>query len=181
MIKAVSSLVFLTVLLAATGHSADAPEADPGTQIATLTGEIRSLNRSLEDIAGSLRALLHDQKVELSIRRIELEERRQEPLGGELRSARAEVRAQQEELTRMEGIRENVRRQIDDAVRAGADPQTVPQRSELEQFETVVALERERLATAEARVIDLENDAARGRGRIAILDEQLQELLDAPE
>ena len=48
-------------------------------------------------------------------------------------------------------------------------------------MERYLETEQDRLADAEARVIDLDNDAARGRDRIEILDEQLQDLLDASE
>jgi len=181
MIKSSTSLVLLSVLLATGGPSAVAQQAPSGTEIATLTAEIGKLNGSLDDIARSLRVLLHDQKIQVVIRRIELAERRQAPFSSELRSARADVRAQKEELVRMEGIMENIRRRVDDAIRQGNDPQNVPERAELEQFESMLEIERERLSTAEVRVIDLENDAARGRDRIGILDEQLQELLDASE
>ncbi len=181
MIKSGFCLVFLIALPGAGSQPAVAQQTGVESEIATLTTEIGKLNRSLSDVARSLRELLHDQKIQVVIRRIELEERRQAPLGSELRSARSDVRSQQDELVRMEGILENIRQEIDDAVRDGADPQTAPQRIEIREFERMIEVERDRLPAAEARVIDLENDAARGRDRITILDEQLQELLDASD
>ena len=173
--------ILYAALLVGGGAPTMAAEAAPGPdEISRLVvQQMVELNRSLDHIAHALQTVLGNQKVDLLIKRIELDERRLSPLGEELRRARDSVRAEQEEIAQMEGIQEQLQRQIDEAVRVGADPRSVEERQQQNHLETMIEVGRERLEAAERRVIDLENDVARGRDRIAILDEQLQELLDA--
>jgi chromosome segregation ATPase len=173
-------LVLCLGLVAGGGHGAAAQEGASPPDVTPVLERIDGLSRSLDEIARSLRALLRTQNAQVLIRRIELEEGRLSPLDGELQQARGEVRAKQQEIARMEGIREALEKQIDDAVRAGADPQQMPERAELPRIDAMIELQREELGTAERRVMELEDDLATGRDRIAILDEQLQELLEAP-
>ena len=79
----------------------------------------------------------------------------------------------------MERMREDFQQQVDEAVRKGADPLNLPERRELEHIENVIELDREQLVIAQARAIDAEDDLARRKKRMEILDEKLEELLDA--
>ena len=170
-----------SVLAAGGGAPTAAQEPLSPGDIARLSEELAAVNRSLGEIARTLEALLRNQKVDLLIKRIELEERRLSPLGQELRGTRSRVRSSTEEIARLENLLEQEENAIDQMVREGRDAPDSPERQMLPRIEAELKLQREQLEATEHRVIDLENDVARGRDQIAILDEQLQELLESAD
>ena len=174
-----TALVICSVLLVhASGHAVAQDRSASAPQAAALAGRLDELSENLGEIARSLRALLDNQDKLLLLRRIELAERRLEPLGSEVRRAASAVRNHEEEIAHIEQVRESFEREIDEAVRSGADPQQLSQRGELQNLESMIALQQQLLENARRSVIEAENDLARGRNEIAILDEQLQELLE---
>ena len=171
-------VVGLTVVLLSHGPPAPARDAadDP---IGALRDSIERANTSLEAIAHSLSALHIEQQAMLMIRRVELEERRMSPLNSAVRSAHQDVEQLEREIRQMERMREDFQQQVDEAVRKGADPLDLPERREVEQIENVIELDREQLVIAQARAIEAEDDLARRKKRMEILDEKLEELLEA--
>lgn len=170
-------LLLLSLTGVALGH-----DPDPEGQSFAVSGDAMDrVSANLEDIARALDDLRRDQKLLLTIRRVELAERRLAPLNDELRNAREEVRSTQEQVARMQGILETLSEQADRAVQSGADPLQVPERRQAEQLESMLKLQQEHLERAEQRAIEAENDLARGRRRIEILDEKLEELFQRLE
>jgi hypothetical protein len=167
-------ILVLVITLSGAAVYAQQSALDPPAEV----DGIERLNTHLEDIARSLREMLSNQQLLLTMRQIELMERRLEPLEDEHRRAREDVRATNEQIAQMVGIAKSFREQIDRAVRGGADPLQVPERSELEHIDTMLELQREQLAAAERRVIEADNDVARERRRIEILDDKLEELFE---
>jgi chromosome segregation ATPase len=144
---------------------------------ARLVEEVAGLNRSLDRMAGMLETLIGNQHVEILLKRIELKERRLEPLESELlRAERAQtdlearVKRMQEELEQTEDA-------IADEVRAGSDTPDSESRRMKMQIERVLEVESSRVDDMRRRAQQLENQLASGRDEILILDEQLQELL----
>jgi flagellar biosynthesis chaperone FliJ len=169
-----AAILVLVVVFSGASSYAQHPASDPP---ATIEG-IERLNAHLEDIARSLREIRSNQQLLLMLRQIELLERRLAPLEDEHRRAQDDVRATNEQIAQMAGMAERYREEVDRAVRSGADPLQVPERAEVEHIETMLELQRERLEAAEQRVIEADNDLARGRRRIEILDDKLEELME---
>jgi hypothetical protein len=176
MFRTIVVLVLVTVLSTAAGY-AQQTAVDPSAEV----DAIDRIDTRLEEIARSLREMLSHQRLLLTMRQIELVERRLEPLEREHRRAQEDVRAADAQITQLAGIAENFREQIDRAVRQGADPREVTERSELERLEAMLELQQEQLEAAELRVIEADNDLSRGRTRIEILDDKLEALLEKLE
>ncbi|MDH3785161.1 MAG: hypothetical protein OEV00_07515, partial [Acidobacteriota bacterium] len=69
-------------------------------------------------------------------------------------------------------------KEMEEAVRKGADPATIPNSDQLEQIKNMILLAEDRLAEAERRVIEAEDDLTKRRRQIDILDEQLETLFE---
>lgn len=142
-----------------------------------ITRELRRLNDQLQQIGVSLDALLANQKAQLIVRRIELEERRLAPLDREVRGARGDVRNKEAEIRQTRTYRDTTEEELEAAIRAGEELDG-PQRSELKLMDEMIKNLETELGAFQSRVFELEDDLARGRERVESLDEQLMELLD---
>ncbi len=167
----------LLLALAATALPAAAQGAGAEGSAGIAPPALERIERSLREIAEALREIQVDQRTLLALRRIEIAEARLAPLSAELHRARDDVRASQDEIAQLNAVAESFRDQVAAALRSGADPRDSAAHVELEQIEKMVDLEKERLETARRRVIEAEDDLARDRERIKLLEEQLEERL----
>lgn len=174
--RAGTLVVVSLAFLAAT--TAPSVAADPEAPPQAVERRLASIAESLERIAGTLERILSEQRVEVVIRRMELEARRIAPLEQELRSAREELRGRRANVEQIRTMRDDLEGRIDEAIRSGADPATLPERDEMRNLEAMLAFEESRVEEAERRVLELEQDLDRGRDAIRILDDTLRELLD---
>lgn len=164
---------FLAAVAASAVGAQQPPAAGDG-----VAKELERLNRQLEDIGLSLRALLANQEAELVVRRIELAERRLAPLDRELRGARADLRNKQSEQRQMQTYRDEIQERLDAAVREASEDE--PQhRKEFEMMRPMLENLEAEVQTLTARVFELEDELARGRERVEDLDALLGELLDS--
>lgn len=155
-----------------------AQETRPGEAPARSTDRTEA---ALEEIADSLREIAASQRLLLVMQRVELAQSRLDPLLSELSNARDEVKALTEEFESMTTWATHLEQQIEDAIRSGADPTTIAEKDELDQVETMTTLLEQRLSDAERRVMDAENDVARSRRKVEILDERLETLFESFE
>jgi hypothetical protein len=174
MIKPLTLLVMLWILLAPAGAQETGDDGPSGLSARGLA----ELNANLMRIAEALESLQVDQRVLLTVRRVELAERRIAPLESRLQRARDDVRAQQEEIAQLESVARQWEQEVEEAIREGADPRELSQREELARLRSMTDLAQERLTGADRRVIEAEDEIAHSRRRIEILEELLEELDD---
>ena len=173
-----SRSVALFVLLALAWSFAGPGEAGDDAPVVLPPDRIDTLNSNLGRIAEALEALRLDQRVLLTLHRVDLAERRIAPLEDRLERARADVRADRDEIARLEPFIRQFENAVQEAVRAGVDPSTIPERNELDRIQAMTDLAQARLADAERRVTEDEDEIARNRKRIQILDEIVETLLE---
>jgi hypothetical protein len=145
---------------------------------ARLVEEMASLNRSMERMVAIMETIIGNQHIDILLRRIEIMESRLIPLESELRRAEraqtdveARVVRMQEELEEMEDV-------VAEEVRDGVDQPGSDARRMQAQLERVIESETARAEEMRNRVQRLEAELADGRDEIAIMDEQLRELLE---
>jgi hypothetical protein len=146
-------------------------------ETARLVDDVAGLNRSLERMVVMLETLIDNQAIDILLKRVELKERRLIPLESELRRAE---RSHLDMQSRVKMIQEELEQQEDalsEEMRKGIDHQDSETRRAREQMERILATEMSRADEFQRRVRLLEDELAEGREEIAILDEQLQELL----
>jgi chromosome segregation ATPase len=150
----------------------------PGVAVSdeAVSGVGSTSDAALRDIAASLRTLVREQRILIVMRRLELAERRLGPQQDELRAARDEVRAISQEVAQLESIAESFRDQVAESIAQGGDPAS--ERSEIAHLESMLEAQRERLETAERRVMDAEVDLDRARRDVDRIEPLLEELLE---
>jgi len=142
-----------------------------------LAEDVAGINRSLERMANLLETLIGNQQVDILLKRIELKERRLAPLESDLRRAERALIDIESRVKRLNEEREELDDAVDEEVRAGVDSEGSEARRMRDQLERVVEMEAGRVEEYRRRVLHLEDQLAEGREEIAILDEQLMELL----
>lgn len=172
-------IVLLALLVPAWTTPALAQPVSPVPPDRSGATDAAALQRSLDDIASTLREIASQQRVLLMIRRIELSRDRLQPLEGELRRAREEVRTRGEEIAQMRAIRASFQSEVDEQLQQGFDPSASAEREELERIDGMIELQETRLEDAEQRAMRAEDELGRGRDRIEILDAVLEEMLAA--
>ncbi len=154
-------------------------QAQQPDELAALRGEVVRLNRSLELIHDRLDDLVTLQRTQLLIQRIGIEEQRVAPFSRELRDARSEKRHQEEEMTRLESYRDEVRDGLAELVRSGTDQEGSGYRDELAHTERMLEMQTDQMRTTDSRIAQLESDLDRARRSIEILEEKLIEAFEA--
>jgi chromosome segregation ATPase len=175
--------VLLALLLsqAATLSAPASPEEMPPSLDATsVARQLAGINRSLETISAALASLLEQHETIVLLRRIDIEERRLSPLGEQLRRVRDEAESRKEEISRLEAMIEEAEERLSEAIRSGSEADREALQQEKKQIESILQLQEEQLAGLDLRIREAEDDLARGRRAIRILDEQLQERLGEP-
>lgn len=142
-----------------------------------VAGQLAELNRNLARVSGTLEALLANQRVEVLIRRIELAERRLEPLAGRVDDERSWVSGLEREIGELEAMKVSFEEARERAVREGR----IPDESDEDAIRHIsVELGQRSLELDKHRALELEasQDLERERRRVTILDERLEEILD---
>ena len=122
-----------------------------------------------------------DQRMLLMLRRFEVANRSLDPLRRDLSGAREDLRSAKGEVEHLAAIKVSFEREIELQIREGADPRDLPQREEMDRIDAMIELEESRVAAAERRVIEAEDNLARARRRVEILEEALEELFEELE
>jgi chromosome segregation ATPase len=169
--------IFLVSLAAGTVPAHAQPQPPAGDETARLVDEVAGLNRSLEKLVVMLEQVMFQQQVDLMLKRIELKERRLEPMASHLRSLQREYDDRKSELKHLQETLELEEDRISDEIREGTDRPDSASRTMVKELERVLAVETARIEDLERRMRRLEDDLAEGREEVLVLDEQLQEML----
>jgi len=170
--------IFLVSLAAGLFPAHAQPPAPAGDETARLVDEVAGLNRSLEKLVVMLEQVMYQQQVDLMLKRIELKERRLEPMASHLRSLQREYDDRKSELKHFQEMIEREKERISDEIREGTDRPDSASRNNVEELERVLTVETARVEELERRMRRLEDDLAEGREEILVLDEQLREMLE---
>jgi chromosome segregation ATPase len=145
---------------------------------ARLSDEMRGIRQSLDRIVDLLETLQRRQDVDLLLKRIELRERRLDPLESRLRSAESEIQGTEDHLHELDKMEEQHEEILNEEIREGSDAPRSETRRILDDIQRTREAQEERLEAVRMRLQQYENDLARGRETIEILDEMLDELLE---
>ena len=176
-------LVVFSIVVAGFGSLSIAEEREIREAGASELQEVvTSLDRSMTKMVRLLEHFLHNQRVELVLRRIELRERRLAPLGEELHRAERELIESKNEINRLKGMMAELEQVTFEEMRKGAfdpiDSGSLRMKREVKRELEVQGGEMEAM---ERRAQDLDNDLAAGRREISILDNVLEQLLDSKQ
>jgi len=158
-------------------------QAAPGTRspsgdMSRLVDEVAGLNRSLDKLAVMLEQMMFQQEVDLVLKRIELKERRLEPMAGHLRSLQREYDDRKTEIKHYQEMLEQARNQVSEEIRQGRDLVADSEASQIAaEMERALLVETGRIEGLERRMRELEDALAEGREEVLILDEQLREMM----
>ena len=161
------------VALPAAAQQASAPEP----AAAGLVEEVAGLRSSLDRLVVLLERVAEQQRVDLLLKRVELKERRLIPVASDLRSLEGDYEDQKAIVTRYGEMLEQMEDALSDEIRRGVDRPDSEPRQMIPQLERELQIEIERIEELERRMRRLDDELADGRREIAILDEQLRELL----
>jgi chromosome segregation ATPase len=153
-------------------------QAVAGDQTARLVQEVAGLNRSLDHMVAMLEQVMSNQKVDLLLKRIEIKERRLAPMASDLRSMESEYDNRKTEIKRLREFIKQQEEMLADELRQGIDPTDSEARLYLDDLNREIQVEGTRLEELTLRIRRLQDEIADEREEIAILDEQLSELID---
>jgi hypothetical protein len=143
-----------------------------------LPEDVKGIRQALDRLVVLLETTQRHQEIDLVLKRIELHDRRTEPLERRLRSAESEIEGIEEHLKALERMKEQEEELFDDAVREGNEAQRGESRRMLDDIERTRVGAEERLESVRMRMQQYENDLSASRREIEILDEILLELLE---
>ena len=115
--------------------------------------------------------------VDLLLKRVELKERRLIPVASDLRSLEGDYEDQKVVVTRYREMLRQMEDALSEEIRRGVDSPDSEPRQMIPEFERELQIEIARIEDLERRMRRLEDELTDGRREIAILDEQLRELL----
>ncbi len=132
----------------------------------TIEGELARLNRTLERIVGLLERQVEGQQLELTMRRIEVASSLSRSLAEELRRAREQRAAHEEERTRVQGRLAS----LAEAIESGDESVFGTSPAQLKQYTDQMGLElklaTDRIRDLDLRIAELENELASRRQEI---------------
>ena len=143
-----------------------------------LVEEVAGLRSSLDRLVLLLERAADQQKIDLLLKRVELKERRLIPVASDLRSLEGDYEDQKVVVTRYQEMLEQAEDLLSDEIRRGVDRPDSEPRQMIPGFERELQIEIARIEELERRMRRLEDELSDGRREIAILDEQLRELLE---
>lgn len=149
-----------------------------GEEASHLVEQLELLNRSLARLVELQERLLGNQRVDLLLKRIALEERRLAPLEKELLDARREFQELESRLEMIRGELDLQEENLREALMNGADAQKEQFRTAVDEMRRFLDIAEKRRDDMSARIRLLEDDLAEGREEIATLDAMLRELVD---
>ena len=154
-----------------TALSQQAPP-DPAPDLAT---SLMELNHSMKEIASLLQQQLDNQKADLLMKRMDISARALATQEQLLRAAVSERDSLSDQMTELRARADQMRAELDKETPVGSHSR----KEELDRLESELELRqgliKERLATADQKVMQLENDVSRFRDEIRAW----QELVDA--
>jgi predicted RNase H-like nuclease (RuvC/YqgF family) len=164
------------LLLAVTFPAAAQQSAD---DMKRLIDEVAGLNRSLDRLAAMLEQMMFQQEVDLLLKRIELKERRLEPMAGHLRSLQREYDGRKTEIKHYQEMLEQAERDVSDELRQGRGDMVEESEAQqmVKELERALTVETAAIEGLERRIRELEDALAEGREEVLILDEQLREMM----
>jgi len=169
----------LAVALAHAAAPLAAQQGGPsGGEAAGLVEEVAGLRSSLDRLVLLLERVAEQQKVDLLLKRVELKERRLIPVASDLRSLEGDYENQKVVVTRYREMLTQMEDALAEEIRRGVDRPDSEPRQMIPEFERELQIEIERIEDLERRMRRLEDELEDGRREIAILDEQLRELLE---
>jgi len=136
------------------------------------------LNRSLDQLIVMMQELMEGRKVDLLIKRIEIKQRALIPMASDLRSMEAEYDALKMDFKRLQEMVELQEETVDREVLQGIDQPDSESRGFLTELELELQVQRARLEELDRRMRLLQDELDDGREEIAILDDQLRELIE---
>ncbi|MBI3447667.1 MAG: hypothetical protein HY049_01915 [Acidobacteria bacterium] len=167
-IRVLITAVAVATFSGALSSSAEPPQAERPQELAQ---GIRDLNRSIQEIASLLREQLKKQQTDLLMKRVDIKERALSARETELRGATAERNGLGDALKGIQARSEQLGEEIGREERPGArkpDSESSRERAGLDLQEKLF---KDKLAAAEQRVSELENDVARYRDEIRTWEE----------
>jgi chromosome segregation ATPase len=173
-----SAVLFAGLLLACAAPAVAQQGAASEGGTARLVEEVAGLRRSLDRLVVLAEGLTANQKIDQLLRRIELKERRLTPLALDHRAAEKDVRDQEVRVKRLEEMLKKRQETLSDQIRQGTDRPDAPTRRRIADLEVALELETNRLDELRRAALRLGDELAEGQEEIAILEEQLQELLE---
>jgi hypothetical protein len=144
----------------------------------TLAEELAGLNDTLDRMALLLERSIALQGADFLLRRIELKERRLRPMESQLRTTQNEIRESHLSVENLEQMMAEQEQLIQQKIMEGGDPEDRSSRLMMEKFNRAIEMEKKQIEESERRVIELENEMARGRRDLANLDGQLEDFLE---
>lgn len=162
-------------LLAGWAAPAAGQQGDP---TARLVEEVAGLNRSVDRLVDMMQELMESRKVDLLIKRIEIKQRAVIPMAADLRSMESEYDNLKMESKRLQDMVEQQEKVIDREVLQGTDVPDSESRLFMAELERELQVQRARLEELERRIGLLQGELADGQEEIAILDDQLRELVE---
>lgn len=164
-------------LLAAVLPAAAEQAGQPGAAPPGLVEEVAGMRSSLDRLVVLLERVAEQQKVDLLLKRVELKERRLLPVASDLRSLEGDHEEQKVIVTRYREMLEQMEDALSDEIRRGVDRPDSEPRQMIPELERELQIQIERIEDLERRMRRLEDELIDGRREIAVLDEQLRELL----
>lgn len=139
----------------------------------SLPIEIAKLNQSMTQVVALLRETIERQQIEVLLRRLELYHLDLAPLLEDLRTARSDKRTLEDELARLQVVRNDLEAQEEEAndpvLRApGSDSASMKH-----DLETQIAFLKRRVASAGQQIGEIENELAAKRRPIELLGSEV--------
>ena len=153
-----------------------APPVGAAQAPGTAAEELARLNRTVEELVAVMRQHLSGQRIELLMRQVEIKRAKVAPIEQALRAARETKENAEDQLRTSKYSLEQMLQSMADGfgARPGGESPTPEERAEMEkaidqmtrQHEFEVKLVRDRLAAAEDRIQELENELAPAKAEL---------------
>jgi len=160
------------------GISAQPAPAATEEALPRLVEEVSGLNRSVVQLVSLMERAFEQRKVDLLMRRIQLEESRVAPLESRVRSMQDEVDNRELEHKRFNDMLEAQREVVQDLLRAGSEV-AESERSMIDELETHMKSMLRETDDRRMKLQQLENELADRREDIEDLDDMLTELFES--
>jgi len=157
------------------GATPPSPKEEASTDSATILRELEGIRGELRSIAKSLQAVEEHHRVTALMTRIQLKQQRLGSLEGQIRSARGEQEATEQEIERLTAVERTWGDPVGDV--PADERQDQEERRGLEVMRQQKKSLESRVETLRMRIVELENDLARVQEDILALEEAVDEQL----
>ena len=164
------------VLLCLSTAGAATPVA---AQEGQLVEEVAGLRASVDELVNMLDRYMGYQKIELTLRRVDLKQRQLSPMERELRNHKDSLESTHEELEGLEMYTEQVEAEIEEELRTSGDIRESEEgRRIIKEIASRREILEERMAGLERSVMELENDVAVRQRELLDLEDLLADMLE---